>query len=167
MKKLLFVLLLLFFIKPSFAQTKDTILLFKKNATYLEIWGNAVNCNYSINYERIILSRGYNKLALRIGFAERNEFDLIDFPILLNYFIGHFNHFEIGGGVYLETGMNKLTNKFDEINYIPTTSIGYRYQKPNGKFLFRIAYTPTFYQPSTIAFSYYLLRFGASLGYCF
>ena len=98
-----------------------------------------------------------NHFALRIGFSALSG--VIDFPLMVNFITGQKNnHFEIGAGVLTELSIGLggyFSTAFD---------LGYRYQKPNGRFLFRIDYTPTV---NPYSFSRDFLRFGTSFGYCF
>ncbi len=107
------------------------------SAVYLELGGSAVA--YSINYEH----RFVPELGLRAG---AGVFPLCVFhcetvvvlPLSIQAIVGEGNHhFEVGGGVTITTLRDK-----DARFAIP--EIGYRYEKPDGGFLFRALFTPLF-----------------------
>lgn len=146
---------ILFFTKFCFAQNPDT-LVYKKNALFLELVGNAGQ--YSINYEGILKGGQKGFFTLRIGFSYTGEYI---FPILLNHVSGHHNnHLEMGAGVRFSP-----TYTLGDGGII-TANVIYRFQKPNGKFLFRAGWTPIFYKLTDQAG---LLNYwcGMSIGYLF
>jgi hypothetical protein len=108
-----------------------------RNALYLEFGGNAGF--YSINYERT-----FPKNAIgRIGFSVLPG-DLI-LPILAGKYFGkRSNHIELMGGVtygyYRKVDATDVVQTSDE--FLGTVVVGYRYQKPERRFLFRVGYSP-------------------------
>ncbi|RPI75166.1 MAG: hypothetical protein EHM47_03370 [Ignavibacteriales bacterium] len=123
----------------------------KPNSIYFEALGNGGL--YSVNYDRLFTE----SFGGRIGFSYLSEISLIfssinDFlsvPITLNYFLGNGSHkFELGAGVVYASfsGGDFLgfeTNSGSS-NVAGTATIGYRYQKADGGFLFRAGFTPLF-----------------------
>ncbi|MCK4344070.1 MAG: hypothetical protein KAX05_02205 [Bacteroidales bacterium] len=124
----------------------------KKNSFFLELGGNAFF--YSLNYDRLIHTEESLQISSRIGISH-----LGIIPIQLNLLIGgSSHHFEFGIGVLIS---------IEDQNVLPTGTIGYRYQKLDGGFLFRIGITPirilgfAIYDPHVIPWA------GLSLGYSF
>lgn len=128
-----------------FAQTVD------RNAAYIEIGGNVVVP--SINYER----RWNDLWAWRVGFTYvssktegSNENDTaFGVPLMINRISApqSNHHFETGLGVVLITGEDEgFNDEFDEdfSGAFGTLTVGYRYQKPAGGFVFRAGFTPVF-----------------------
>ncbi len=79
------------------------------------------------------------------GFFSSEEVNIIVFPVMGNYFIGTGNNkFELGGGFLL--GSKEVIPSMGERSkssvFSLTSVIGYRYQKPEGGFLFRVGATP-------------------------
>lgn len=122
-----------------------------KNAVHLEALGHGVL--YSVNYERLLFTgkRFQTAAQIGIGYYGRNT-SLVPLiaPITINErFRLKENHFiEAGIGVlffddaYLESGGdNRGKYTIDDIIF----RLGYRYQSPNDKWVFRAAYTPTLF----------------------
>lgn len=158
----------------AFQQEKETG--FCRNAAYFEFAGQGLL--YSINYEY-----RFNKhLSLRAGFTtwRINTLDILiiqiknfrytSLPVMLDYLIGkRDNYFEIGMGVMLSylaisdasifymgnTGYRKGTELFG------TATLGYRYQRDDGGFIFRAGIMPIFIN------SGFVVNIGLSLGYGF
>lgn len=108
------------------------------NNIYVELLGNGYF--YSLNYERMVL----NSLACRVGVMYNLSNDNTNggtvIPIMVNFlpFNGK-HHLEIGGGV---TRFSGRLNWDEGAAYLPTAAIGYRYQPPEGGFLFKLTFTP-------------------------
>lgn len=137
-----------------------------KNAVYLEIGGNAGW--YSLNYGRIFYQKGMLKLSGSAGFSmwrhntseqpyntSKTIYWLPTLPLEISAFFGKSkHHLEIGTGIthYLSVTVRRdpdFLRSSDKIYfgaYIPLR-LGYRYQKPEGGFFFRAAYTPVFELP--------------------
>lgn len=165
------VLLLLICMKISFSQ-KDTI-QFKKNAVYGELLGNA-GVLYSLNYERILLKHKNGFFTGRIGVGNLFlvDYDEFDIPILINHVLSiEEHHFEVGGGLISGIGQNLKTKKIKFLmNIGATVNLMYRYQKPGGRFVFRVGWTPGYYfekDPDPLIVFFFLLMPGASIGYAF
>jgi hypothetical protein len=122
---------------------------------YAELGGQSVL--YSINYEYKFAEKNKKALFLRGGimaipttaFAEtRVE---IGMPLEAGYVLGEKNHhFEVSTSIFMITEA-KNTNLVGSTNqpsggttmtYLWMNRIGYRYQKPDGHFLFRAGFTP-------------------------
>jgi len=156
MKKVLFVILILSCTQNLFAQKKDTA-SFSKSAVYAEVLGVAYY--YSINYERILVGKK-DKLSLRLGLSVIKDVVYVSsFPVMLNYISGDRNNrFEAGGG----TLVSVIYSSNPYLEKALAFSLGYRYQRPNGKFLFRAAITPVIYSSN-----YFYVGAGISFGYVF
>lgn len=155
---------------------RDTTLIYNRNTVFIEFLGSAASRG-SINYEKLFL-RNYaidkKIISLRVGFFHApKELNRYTIPILINFISGRKNHHsEIGFGQTLEFEQRE----YDNHKLIPVVGIaanfGYRYQKPNGHFVFRAGYTPVFLYG---AFKYqfgiekliYIINVGLSLGYSF
>lgn len=140
---MLIVFILLFSVYSIQAQEE-----YAKNGVYLEILGNGGV--YSINYERFVSK----DISIRAGFGSYSgeslwsaeEVSITTFPLMANYFYGQGrNRLELGAGILL--GSKKVENQFDEdfqstSIFNLTGVVGYRYQKPQGGFIFRAGLTP-------------------------
>jgi len=138
---------------------QDSARAINKNAVFFELGGNGVF--YSINYERIIFSKGKAHLSARVGyeFLPRSVFKAItslSSNVLLaevNVFCGRENSFfETGFGISYDTEEHiehtylnvesSAEKSYHDIYYF--YRIGYRYHEPSG-FIFRAAATPFIY----------------------
>lgn len=144
MKKIIFSLILftnIVFITDVFSQPNP-------NSLYLELLGNGGL--YSVNYDRLFTEN----FGGRIGFMYISSLDFIIvsaedfvlFPVLLNYFVGNRHKLELGAGVIFvsvkSVGAFGFKSNSGGSNIVGTAVIGYRYQNPDGGFLFRIGFTP-------------------------
>jgi hypothetical protein len=136
------------------AQTEPEIFT-AKNAVYLEVGGSSGR--YAINYSKIFHQKGKLKLNASAGFSMwRNEkLDsrtswLPVIPLELTALYGKSNHhLEMGFGFtsFLGTSLDLVSGSFEFREkvvldaFIPLR-VGYRYQKPEGGFFFRVGYTP-------------------------
>ncbi len=152
-------------------QNQDSICL-KKNTFYIEGLGNAGLGLYSLNYERKLYENKNGFLALRAGLSCTYEWF---FPLSINGVFGEENHHtEVGLGKTLcfkVPLINKHGAKLDKDFSSITANVMYRYQKPGGRFIFRIGWTPVLYynyiRPSWGIILITLLDCGASFGYAF
>ena len=177
-------LLLLLFAKPSTAQYEiDTSgVFFNKNSIQLELFGTSGL--YSLNYERIVLNKPNNKLGLKGGFAYIRRYKAVNyfrFPIGVEYLqsfqkhhltLGLANVFDVRTGVdsisFTSPNPSLIdplpTIYFDPIVLYLSPTVGYRFQKPNEQFIFKV------FLSSHIRF-YPSFRFGIngglSFGYAF
>lgn len=132
---------------------KEPVPVQARNAVYLELGGNAAI--YSLNYDRIIYEKGIFKAAARAGICA------IPYNIANKNYGGYLMPFEIVGLLgkskhHLEMGpgitpywipFSPAHGSDGESDSYALDShmsfrLGYRYQKPEGGFFFRIAYTP-------------------------
>ena len=140
---------------------------FKQNQVYLELGGCGLT--YTINYERL-LSENF---ALRGGIGITPGWFLFDgaiftIPVTGSYLIGNgFSKLELGlGATYL------TTTDIEVFGLLPAGSssliafdgiIGYRGGRPQGGFIFRIAFSPMYspeFDPEFIPYG--LISFGFS-----
>jgi hypothetical protein len=142
MRSLLVAASLLFLASSALAQSR--------NAAYGELLGNGLL--FSANYER----RFTDVVAGRIGFAyvtteddDGDEDQAVAVPLMVNYINRPLSnhHFEAGLGTVVVAGNGSgWASDLDE-NFsgaVGTATIGYRYQKPSGGFVFRAGLTPMF-----------------------
>jgi hypothetical protein len=137
-----------------------------KNAVFAEIGGSGYY--YSINYERS-LSKGF---LIRGGIGAATKNFLV--PVLGGKSFGRGNnHFEISGGTVLifgSIGTDEPNQETSRQQLFATAFAGYRYCKPQGKFLFRVGYTPLFkiYDSYSPFNNHFLYQWGGlSFGYRF
>jgi hypothetical protein len=109
-----------------------------KNSIYFELLGSA-GYLYNISYDRIVLTKGKNHISTGLGF-QYTPFSskLTNNPVSslspqINYFYGIKHHFETGLG---------LVYYFNSSDLDIPIRIGYRFQKPEGGLLFKVALTP-------------------------
>ena len=150
MKKLIAIVIITFAIQSVFCQ-ENVNLPFEfqhKNSIQLELFGHGVF--YSVNYERILINGEKYKTTGQAGFAwyppatDVREFWI---PVSINELVS-FNkyHLEFGlGTAFTNEEMQDLTGETTrDWSTFLTGRVGYRYQKPNGRFIFRIGFTPLF-----------------------
>lgn len=105
-----------------------------KNAIFAEFLGNGGL--YSINYEY----QTRNKIVARVGFAIYPE--SVSTPITIGKLIGPSNDLlELGIGTTLFTYKEEGVDSPGTAVFL-TAVIGYRYQRPDNRFIFRIGFTP-------------------------
>jgi hypothetical protein len=179
------VLLILFFaLSFSFgarAQSEAETIVAKK-AVYLEVGGSSGI--YAVNYSKIFHQKDKLKLNASAGFSmwrnQLNDFKTIwlpAIPIEVSALYGKSNHhLELGLGFtsYLSRTLeiNSETFEFNDkvvFGSLIPLRIGYRYQKPEGGFFFRIGYTPFFNVPvgEGKSWSFYPYWAGVSFGKSF
>ncbi len=148
MFKILMIFLFLFVCVPSSSQ-----------AVYIELLGKGfVN---SVNYEHSLSKdlQGIN-VQIGVGFAPTS---FITVPASLNYVFGRKkHHFEIGAGVTYINGFLWDDDDSWGPDLVIHTNFLYRFQKPGGKFFFKIGATPLISRQFNIG-----PWFGAGLGYKF
>jgi hypothetical protein len=108
-----------------------------RNSIQSELFGHGVL--YSINYERIVLNRQSFKTTGQIGFSYYPpSTGIIELwiPIVFNELISFDKH-------HIEVGIGYIFNKdISEWDGFLTGRIGYRYQKPVGRLILRVGFTP-------------------------
>ena len=176
---LLFCLFLLVSTLPSFAQaTSDTTELeparLKKNAIYVTLGTVSLAGAYNINYERMIV--GFDQGSVQglwakagVGYwgvwSVGGPYQSLTLGILTG---PKSSHFELNAGVARMVNQQGYDNaelingdnpeqpplRSDYIDINPVGSMGYRYQKPGGHFLFRagLGYPETLYVGLGVAF---------------
>ncbi|MEN9523732.1 MAG: hypothetical protein RL065_2109 [Bacteroidota bacterium] len=147
----------------SIAQSDSTWKFKRKNNINFELLGSGVL--YSINYERLVYQSKYFKSNVATGFSYApyrffsNQSD-IQFLVNYNQFISFSknNHADIGIGIKL---INDFKQSNPEIITQPIFHVGFRHQKLNRRFFYKILIAGTitkmelmilpsepFYQPS-------------------
>lgn len=102
----------------------------KKNAVHLQIMGPSLL--YSLSYERLLFSKHVNNLSASIG-AEYIQF-VIDIVLLtpqIIYSVGKRNHY-----FYTGMGLNFIFENYNSFAYEYSLTMGYRYQRKKGGFMF-------------------------------
>ena len=116
----------------------------KRNAVYIGIWGNSFDYPH-IGYDRIVFAKEKYQWIAGSGFwIGGGNFDKSHDLILCpesSILLGRIHHFEAGLGYSVE--LYNFSNFQDKSDYAIFMRMGYRYQKPDGGFLFRIGFTPT------------------------
>lgn len=146
---------------PATAQEDNGKVLpdFSRTSFFLEWRGNAYS--YSLNIDHLI----NRQISIRAGISVLPGIFSTGLvaPIMFNYLAGQETHFlELGIGAVV--GGETTSTETGGIGMIPTMTIGYRQQPPNGGLLFRAGFTP-FIIPSEINF--FQPWGGISLGYTF
>jgi hypothetical protein len=152
-----FLLVLVFALVISYGATAqtETETFTAKNGVYLEVGGSSGR--YAINYSKIFHQKGKLKLNASTGFSmwrdQLNGFNTMWLPVIpleVSALYGKSNHhLELGLGftsylgrtLVFDSDINELGDKVVFGAFIPLR-VGYRYQKPEGGFFFRVGYTP-------------------------
>jgi hypothetical protein len=120
-----------------------------KNSIQMELFGHGLF--YSLNYERIIFNGESLKTSGQVGLAyypPKTDVRDVWIPVIINELFSYEkHHLEFGVGyVFINEGIRTLENKVisREWNGIITGRVGYRYQKPTGRFIFRAGFTPLY-----------------------
>jgi hypothetical protein len=136
-----------------------------RNAFYIELLGNGLL--YSINYDRLLTDQISGRVGLMVigAASDSSAAAVIAAPIMANYLFGRGNsHFETGIGVTLMSGAVDNVGEIDDEGFsgaVGTATLGYRYQRPGGGFVFRAGLTPFFGRGGILPW------FGLSFGYGF
>ena len=148
MRFILTLLLVVSFSLSSIAHLNDSIQ--KKNSVFIELLG--IGGYGSLNFQREFIQVKKIKIGVRIGFSTYNLSDFttqfnpdIIIPIAINAQYGNKNNLELGLGQVISNIVE--TNSISFSPERTTTlhgnfTIGYRYQKPKGGFIFRLNYSP-------------------------
>lgn len=154
-----FILVLLILPFQAFSQ-KEAVIFSARNAVYLEFGGSSGI--YAINYSKIFHQKGKLKLNASAGFSmlpnekiDSKTIWLPAIPLEITALFGKSSHhLEMGFGFtsYLDktTAMDSETFELSDkvvFGAVIPVRIGYRYQKPEGGFFFRVGYTPLFGVP--------------------
>jgi hypothetical protein len=146
---------------PAIAQSPTS-----PNSIYLELLGNGLF--YSVNYDRMFTESFGARVG--IGFVQATEASLTTIPIMAHYLFGSgSSKLEIGFGACMLlqpewSGISFIGSEDKEARgsqILGTATLGYRYQRTDGGFVFRAGVTPIF---GVIGFK---LIGGLSFGYGF
>lgn len=156
MKQTTFILLLTLMTSISFGQSDH-----KRKSIFLEIAGSGGFGSF--NYEKQFLKKDITEFTWRAGFSiapidKNNGFGLV-FPLMVNILIGKNAH-------KLEMGLGQgitVTTKGQPF-ILGTALVGYRYQREDKKWFYRVTYTPLI---SYLVDFQVQQWFGVSIGYTF
>lgn len=186
----LLLILLLTACSLSYAQAQQDIpadVAPARHAVFLELGGNGMA--YSINYDRLLTTSTWFRTTARAGvFAQWWRGGAFGVPLEINGLIGKQKHFlEVGVGAMYSYGIEGIVYKDDPYdpqgqdtydNYSALHAsgrLGYRFQKQEGGFFLRIAYTPMarlitdnpYYEKDERVFGGFWHWFGLSVGRSF
>lgn len=158
------------------AQKSTAQIVDLKHAVYAELGGSAGI--WSVNYDLIALNISNFKVGARIGWGFLTESypgTTIDMhiPLTVNfmYAFKEKHHFELGIGTQIASYEIRSVKTAIDTGFVRKTealgnfTLGYRFQSPDGGFVFRAFYSPFFYQDD-IYFRYEHWA-GLSVGYAF
>lgn len=165
--KLLTVMLCCMF---SSLEAQENQQVFKRNAFYVELLGQgglySVNYDYRVN-RHFSLRAGFTYVRLNFFFSDSR---VTGFPLMASYLLGKDRgHFETGMGV-MPTWVHTENPDFSfssertsssALEFSTCLHIGYRYQPPEGGFVFRAGFTPVYSEGEIYPFG------GLSFGYAF
>lgn len=142
---LLFAAFLLLAATASYAQAPPEPV--RRNTFFLELGGNGMF--YSLNYDRILLNRESWKLAGRVGamyvppLGGGNR-QMVGGPVEISYLRGRGKHFlELGLGATVVYDTYRVSSyRIRDLAMMAVARIGYRYQKPEGGFFYKVGFTP-------------------------
>lgn len=140
---LILIYILFYGLNPSkvFSQDND----FKRNTIYTGFANEGAI--YSVNYDRIFIQKAKFVLSYRIGFSVLE--DAVAMPVGINLITGKGNsHAEFSLTVMPYVDKYKSMFKDDDLSdkYIYLVpGVGYRFQKPQGGFFFKVFCSPTFF----------------------
>jgi len=128
-------------------QSKDSLLFNNINSLQIELAGHGLA--YSINYQRVLINRNKFKTLGQIGIAyypPKTGLIQLWIPVIITEMRSFGKHHaELGAGYVLtnETEIIYKNNKPEEIiGGFVAARVGYRFQKPDGRFVFRINLIP-------------------------
>ena len=139
-----------------------------RNAAYVELGGSAIVL--SANYERRFAPQWYGRIGLSVVTSESESTGDTDttlvVPLTASYLTrpASNHHFEAGGGITIAGGdrqdlFDSADTEGDFSTAVITGIAGYRYQPPDGGFVFRAVFTPV------AGGGDFLPWFGVSFGY--
>ena len=158
MKKYLFILIVLIRPLTSNSQDIDTSKIFHRNTIYLEALGQGLY--NSVSFDRLYKIDHKVKTSISAGLTiiPSSGLFVVATPISYNYLIGqNKHHLELGLGFtpmfirsgnitasYSDGNSNNVTFTGSQNMFFSffTPKIGYRYQRPEGGFFFRLTFTP-------------------------
>ncbi len=155
MKNILTVLCFIFVFSFAQAQevSEDTLKL-ARHSVFVELGGNAGL--YSLNYDRLLHRGKWFHTSARAGiYYNWWAGGRLGIPLEVNGLFGRKKHFlEMGVSLVYNHGLDPIVHKADPAvptsediyanfsNLLAIGRLGYRFQKPQGGFFFRAAYTP-------------------------
>jgi hypothetical protein len=190
----------------SFSQVYFRNMVYNRKSAYLEVMGNGKY--YSLNYEWLFHDYGI-KQGVRGGFGVFPNFFNPNKPLCItlnaeyvSFWLHRYHHIEWGAGPSYDNESYKKTSittdyviaSGDTIPIIKTHTeqgktswpmafgrLGYRYQDPDGGWMFRVGWTPyctilkttkllydgIVISKTVVPFQFSFLSFGASIGYNF
>jgi hypothetical protein len=166
-------LIILFTINASSLSAQQTDSAGFKWRNNVQVWVGGHGLIYSFNYERLLLNRTKFKTVVNAGVAyypETTGIMTLWFPVTVSEILS-FNkhHLELGIGNVTTTSPVRRNFEGDpawrDWEYFPCVKLGYRFQKPQGRFLYQIAFTPVIEWTKTFKEIYPLA--GGSVGYSF
>lgn len=139
-------LLILFIATHAFSQNK---------VIQLELGGTSTVYSVSYEHQFSIMENKRPFVRAGLGFFSGPDFRHTLIPVEIGLYVGERNnHFEIGLGLNnvlsrtIQPSINSATrntnSQSDSNAYLFSYRIGYRYQKPEGGFVFRAGFTPVF-----------------------
>jgi len=149
MKQIFIIIILVSSIHFTFSQeSKMSNMSFNNcNSIQIELFGHGLF--YSLNYERIVINGERFKTSAQLGFSyypPSTGVRDIWIPFLLNEIMSFKNHhIELGMGyIFINEAVRTVDNEVESRFWdgILTGRIGYRYQKPGGRLMLRVAFTP-------------------------
>lgn len=139
-----------------FSQAAPTNFL-QKNIIQVEAFGHGLF--YSVGYERVLINHQTFKTSALIGFAYYPpQSGIIDWwiPLVINELVSiHNHHLELGIGTVITREATRNAD-LEALTWLSepflTGRLGYRWQRPQGRWLFKIAFTPLMKFKSIIEF---------------
>lgn len=176
-KSILLCLLVVLLLGTSHVKAQHELEPVRKHTIFLELGGNGGF--YSINYDRIMLTKESWKLAGRAGaMFYRSESDHLQsksstwfaVPLEVSYLRGRSNHLlELGVGVtpLYHAYATLESSHVKEVRLLPVARIGYRYQRNEGGMFYKAGFTPMaqFDKEENSNQSCVLPWFGLAIGY--
>lgn len=176
MKQTLAILLLAILTKTVCSQKTDSLKpnFIYKNSAQVGLGGHGVF--YSLDYERVLLNGPKTKTTGQIGlsyYPPAIGIIALWIPVIINELIS-FNkhHIELGlGYVITKDAIQETSTVSGEWDGFFAGRLGYRYQKPDGRLLIRVGFTPLLYYPYDYRMYREIPEFiplgGLAIGYCF
>ena len=160
----------------SFGQQSNAQSVDLKHAVYAELGGTAGI--WSVNYDLMALNINNFKIGARVGCGFLSEGYVgstvdVHIPLTINfmYALKENHHIELGLGTQIASYEIRRVQTATDKSFVRKTealgnyTLGYRFQSPDGGFMFRAFYSPFFYQDG-IYFRYEHWG-GLSVGYAF
>ena len=156
------------FCQKMYTDSSITNFIYKNNVQF-ELGG--FGGIYLLSYERIILNRVNHKNSVQIGisyYPPQTGLIAIFIPVVFNEIVSFYkHHLEFGFGYIIAKDylIKKADNVYNWEGFF-TGRIGYRYQKPNGRIMLKVGFTPIIEYLHLDKPIFYPSG-GIALGYCF